>query len=249
MGGCVGPVWSDSLWSPCDPFSTVSSGRVDSHEAVFAPRPAPPWRAGQRQPQRTRPAPQGSRGWRRPWEGAAGPGHGGDAWAALPAPDAAVSSASPRTPRSCDKWEKDPGGGDDGPPGAVAVRPEPSRAVREGWLLPLPRPWGGGGELDFQRNFFGNIKHSDNVSRLRVWHIRLCQTDAVCDGTIVISGRACVAEGAVSGVRMQTCPGHWRAGLGKHRCSGTPAGASAYLKQGALSPSGWGPASRGSFRA
>lgn len=141
------------------------------------------------------------------------------------------------------------GGGDDGPPGAVAVRPEPSRAVREGWLLPLPRPWGGGGELDFQRNFFGNIKHSDNFSRLRVWHIRLCQTDAVCDGTIVISGRACVAEGAVSGVRMQTCPRRWRAGLGKHRCSGTPAGASAYLKQGALSPSGWGPASRGSFRA
>lgn len=208
-----------------------------------------PGERGQRQPQRTRPAPQGSRGWRRPREGAAGPGHGGDAWAALPAPDAAVSSASPRTPRSCDKWEKDPGGGDDGPPGAVAVRPEPSRAVREGWLLPLPRPWGGGGELDFQRNFFGNIKHSDNFSRLRVWHIRLCQTDAVCDGTIVISGRACVAEGAVSGVRMQTCPRRWRAGLGKHRCSGTPAGASAYLKQGALSPSGWGPASRGSFRA
>lgn len=70
-----------------------------------------PGERGQRQPQRTRPAPQGSRGWRRPREGAAGPGLGGDAWAALPAPDAAVSSASPRTPRSCDKWEKDLGGG------------------------------------------------------------------------------------------------------------------------------------------
>lgn len=26
VGGCAGPVQSDSLWSPCDPFSTVSSG-------------------------------------------------------------------------------------------------------------------------------------------------------------------------------------------------------------------------------
>lgn len=249
MGGCVGPVWSDSLWSPCDPFSTVSSGRVDSHEAAFPHGQLLPGEqasgslSGRARPHRALGAGGGRGRARRALATAAMPG---------PLSPPQMQRFPPPLhgpPGPVTSGKRTRGGGDDGPPGAVAVRPEPSRAVREGWLLPLPRPWGRGGELDFQRNFFGNIKHSDNFSRLRVWHIRLCQTDAVCDGTIVISGRACVAEGAVSGVRMQTCPRRWRAGLGKHRCSGTPAGASPYLKQGALSPSGWGAASRGSFRA
>lgn len=90
-------------------------------------------------------------------------------------------------------------GGEDGP--RVQRQCAPSQASARQGKLAASSPtalWRGGG-LDFQRNFFGNIKHSDNFSRLRVWCIRLCPTNAVDDSTVVVLWRAHEGRGQRGG--------------------------------------------------